>query len=189
MFCKKGVLWKFTKFTGKHLCQSLFFNNDAGLQPATLLKKRLWHRCFPVDFEKFLGTPFYIEHFWWLLLNFITKTAKINTSHYLLRPNTCYLVFFDRSKTREVIVLICDLWNLRGLLVSWNSKWILDHWQIWENTKCYGNTTQNCWLRVKISETAHNVKLTCKVFSYTFILNLNKSLCIRNWSGIGRPIK
>ena len=26
MFCKKGVLRKFTKFTGKHLCQSLFFN-------------------------------------------------------------------------------------------------------------------------------------------------------------------
>ena len=25
---------------------------------ATLLKKRLWHRCFPVDFAKFLRTPF-----------------------------------------------------------------------------------------------------------------------------------
>ena len=26
--------------------------------PATLLKKRLWHRCFPVNFMKFLRTPF-----------------------------------------------------------------------------------------------------------------------------------
>ena len=26
--------------------------------PATLLKKRLWHRCFPVNFAKFLRTPF-----------------------------------------------------------------------------------------------------------------------------------
>ena len=25
---------------------------------AALLKKRLWYRCFPVDFEKFLRTPF-----------------------------------------------------------------------------------------------------------------------------------
>ena len=25
-FVKKGVLRNFTKFTGKHLCQSLFFN-------------------------------------------------------------------------------------------------------------------------------------------------------------------
>ena len=26
VFCKKGVVRNFTKFTGKHLCQSLFFN-------------------------------------------------------------------------------------------------------------------------------------------------------------------
>ena len=56
----------FTKFTGKHLCQSLFFNKVAGLRPATLLKKRLWHRCFPVNFVKFLRTPFFIEHLSWL---------------------------------------------------------------------------------------------------------------------------
>ena len=68
VFCKKGVLRNFTKFTGKHLCQSLFFNKVAGLRPATLLKKRLWHRCFPVNFVKFLRTPFFIEHLWWLLL-------------------------------------------------------------------------------------------------------------------------
>ena len=36
--------------------------------PATLLKKRLWHRCFPVNFAKFLRTPFFTEHLWWLLL-------------------------------------------------------------------------------------------------------------------------
>ena len=38
--CKK-VLGNFTKFTAKHLCQSLFFNKVAGLRHATLLKKRL----------------------------------------------------------------------------------------------------------------------------------------------------
>ena len=31
LFCKKGVLENFAKFTGKHLCQSLFFNKVAGL--------------------------------------------------------------------------------------------------------------------------------------------------------------
>ena len=31
VFCKKGVLEIFAKFTGKHLCQSLFFNKVAGL--------------------------------------------------------------------------------------------------------------------------------------------------------------
>ena len=51
---KKGVLESFVKFTGKHLCQSLLFNKVADLRPVTLLKKRLWHRCFPENFVKFL---------------------------------------------------------------------------------------------------------------------------------------
>ena len=61
VFCKKGVLRNLAKSTGKHLCQSLFF--------ATLLKKRPWHRCLPVNFAKFLRTPFLTEHLRWLLLN------------------------------------------------------------------------------------------------------------------------
>ena len=52
----------------KHMCQSLFFNKVAGLRPATLLKNRLWHWCFPVNFAKFLRTPFLEEHLRWLLL-------------------------------------------------------------------------------------------------------------------------
>ena len=59
---KKSVLRNFTKFTGKHLCQSLLFNKVAGLRPAILLKKRLCHRCFPVNFLKFLRTPFFTVH-------------------------------------------------------------------------------------------------------------------------------
>ena len=55
---KKDALRNFTKFTGKHLCQSLFFNQAAGLRPAASFAKRLWHRCFPVSFAKFLKTPF-----------------------------------------------------------------------------------------------------------------------------------
>ena len=64
---KKGVFRNFIKVTGKHLYQSLFFNNVAGLRPATLLENRLWHRCFPVNFVKFLRTPFLTEHLQWLL--------------------------------------------------------------------------------------------------------------------------
>ena len=60
VFCKKGVLWNFVKLTGKHLCQSLF------------LKKRLWRRCFPGNFTKFLRTPLYREDLWWLFLLLIT---------------------------------------------------------------------------------------------------------------------
>ena len=51
---KKGVLRNFAKFIR---FQSLSFNNVAGLRPSTLLKERLWHRCFLVNFVKFLRTP------------------------------------------------------------------------------------------------------------------------------------
>ena len=55
---KNGVLRNFAKFIGKHLCQNLFFDKVAGLRPETLLKKRLCHRCFPMNFAEFLRTPF-----------------------------------------------------------------------------------------------------------------------------------
>ena len=89
VFCKKGVLRNFTKFKGKHLCQSLFFNKVAGLRPATLLKKRLWHRCFPVNFAKFLRTSFLTEHLRWLLLRKVllslVPTAAISSIAQLRR--------------------------------------------------------------------------------------------------------
>ena len=66
MFCKKRR--NFTKFTGKHLCQSLSFNKVAGLRHATLLKKSLWHRCFSVNFAKFLRRLFLQNTFGRLLL-------------------------------------------------------------------------------------------------------------------------
>ena len=55
---EKGGLRNLTKFTGKQLCQSLFYNKVVGLRPATLLKKRLWHRCFPVNFVKIQRASF-----------------------------------------------------------------------------------------------------------------------------------
>ena len=40
------------------MSESLFFNKIAVLKPAALLKKRIWYKYFPVDFAKFLRTPF-----------------------------------------------------------------------------------------------------------------------------------
>ena len=55
VFCEKRILKNFTKFPGKHLCRGLFF-------------KRLWQKCFLVNFVKFVRTAFLIEYLWWLLL-------------------------------------------------------------------------------------------------------------------------
>ena len=61
VFSKKRVHKNFAKFTGKHLCQGLFFNKAAGLR-MQFIKKRPWYRCFPVNFAEFLGAPFILEH-------------------------------------------------------------------------------------------------------------------------------
>ena len=57
LFCNKGVLKNFAKFIRKHLCQSLFLNKVVG-GACSFIEKRLWDRCFPVSFAKFLSTPF-----------------------------------------------------------------------------------------------------------------------------------
>ena len=54
VLCKKSVFKNFTKFTGKHPCQSLLFNKVVGL------------RCFSVNFANFLRASFFIEHLWGL---------------------------------------------------------------------------------------------------------------------------
>ena len=74
---RKVIFRNFTKFTRKHLCQSLFFKKVVGLRPATLLKKRLSHKCFPVNFVKFLRTPFLQNTSWQLLLWWVTHFEKI----------------------------------------------------------------------------------------------------------------
>ena len=83
---KKVALKYFAKFTGKHLCQSLFFNKVAGLRPATLLKKRLWYRCFPVNFAKFLGHLFYRtppdDCFWYFILNNLEDRLEYSFQDY-----------------------------------------------------------------------------------------------------------
>ena len=53
---RKGVLRNFAKFTGKHLCQSLFF------------KKETLARRFPVNFTKFVRTSFLQNTSWRLIL-------------------------------------------------------------------------------------------------------------------------
>ena len=65
MFGKKGVVKNAAKFTGKHVCRSLFFI-IVGLRP--LFKKRLRHRCFPVNLLRNFK-----EHLRWLPLHLLTQ--------------------------------------------------------------------------------------------------------------------
>ena len=69
-----------------------FLNKVESLKSANLLKKRLWYRCFPVNFAKFLRIYFIQNTSWWLLV----WTTASETSH------TKYLELIKRrSKVQE----------------------------------------------------------------------------------------
>ena len=97
VFCKKGVLRNLGKLTGKHLCQSLFFKKVTGL--ATFLKMRLWHRCFPVIFLKFLRTTFLTQQLQWLLLPIVFIQISVLPKEMFIY---CLLVYTEAA-TRIIL--------------------------------------------------------------------------------------
>ena len=72
VFCKKGIPRNFTKFIGKHLCQSLSFDIVAGLA-CNFIKKKTLAQVFSVNFVKLLRRSFYLEHLW--------ATASVKNGH------------------------------------------------------------------------------------------------------------
>ena len=101
--CFPGKVFKNIYFE-KHLQTTAYVNSGSS---ATLLKKRLWDRCYAVNFTKFLRTHFFIKHIWWLLLWFIVVASIILTwtrrvlayagsnwklkTFYILQKNTCFV--------------------------------------------------------------------------------------------------
>ena len=72
--------------------------------PATLLKKRLWCRCFPVNFVKFLGTPFLQNTSGRLLLYVLKKylLCILSRSH-LVQTHHNYLLYYFEVKQIEAV--------------------------------------------------------------------------------------
>ena len=77
------------------ISKSLNMHNLQKPQPATLIKKRPLHRCFPVNFAKFLRTPFSIEHLLWLLLNLV-KSTQYSTRRWF--RDLCKSVILSQSR-------------------------------------------------------------------------------------------
>ena len=78
-----------------------------GLRPATLLKKRLWHRCFTVNFAKVLRTPFLQNTFGWLLLCFMA----FSDWEFLPQPSKTFAI--GKSTVVSIIVYRNILSNFR----------------------------------------------------------------------------
>ena len=76
----------------KNTCTCLFFHKVTGLRPGTLLKNKLWHRCFPVNFARFVKIPFLTEHVRWLLLP---------TSQYSYQSHCILLMSWKQTSLRK----------------------------------------------------------------------------------------
>ena len=70
--------------------------------PESLLKKRLWPRCFPVNFAKFQRTPFVTEHFRWLLLSLRLRPSFSSCTN---RWNTQCCSLWQKYLTPKIEVL------------------------------------------------------------------------------------
>ena len=67
----------------ENTCASFFLNKVVGLRPATLFKKRLWHRCFPANSAKFLRTLFLQNTFGRLLLQNVSQEILLTLAKFL----------------------------------------------------------------------------------------------------------
>ena len=113
VFSENDALKIFFQSSQENTCASLFFNKTAGLRPVTLLKNRLWHRCFSVNLMKFLRASFFTENLERLCLN-IAKTLKKNLEEYLKQSSE--QVFSGETLLRKFVKFI-ENYLLRSLSV------------------------------------------------------------------------
>ena len=106
-----------------------FFNKVVGLRPVTLLKKSLWHRCFPVILTKFLRTSSLLNTsygcFWTFKQNLLFKLrdSKQNQSSRGALTRRCsenMQQFYMRTTMPK-----CDF-NTVAKQLTWNrtSAWV-----------------------------------------------------------------
>ena len=81
---KKGVLKNFVNVTGEFLCWSLFL--------IKLIKKRLYHKCFPLTFSKILTTPILKNSSDQLFLGTL-REKLLNSTSRLFYFNECLWTF------------------------------------------------------------------------------------------------
>ena len=116
----------------KHLCQSLFFIKVASPRP--LLKRTLWHKCFRVNFAKFLRTLFLQNTFGRLLLQILAVRNHLKIFSFKVRNiNTPLRKKFPRVNNAPNMTQ-----TYYGKL-SWEYIWGMCRSQL--ETKCLKNKT------------------------------------------------
>ena len=118
VFCKRSAIKNFAIFTGNTRARVPFLKKLHAL--CNFIKKRLWHRCFSVNFANILRTPFSIERFRWLLLHTMWKEFKYRVFYGL------YFHVFSSNKGKKWTAKSYEFGCFSGCgnVVEWISIWV-----------------------------------------------------------------
>ena len=107
VFYKKGVLKNLAKFTGKHLCQSLFLKN-LQVSPCNFNKKETLAQVFSREFCETSKNNFsYTEHLRWLLLHlqeniWVNQNTRQVRQHLILKTACNHnLILFPEKNCKK----------------------------------------------------------------------------------------
>ena len=128
LFCKKGVFRNFAKLTGKHLCQSLFFNEVVD-QACNFIKKETLAQMFSCEFcEISNNTVFYRAP------PVAASVVRRNTKHKKMKTRESKEWKFE-EKVREIgsfVLISCVCFSV----VHRSSRWMVEvKWNV-----CFWNT-------------------------------------------------
>ena len=103
MFCKKSVLRNFANLTGKHLCQSLFFNKVTGLSPVFVGLSSFSHNISTMQFE----------------LSMMMSSITVKLVSDKLMPMTLLLCEFAKHNRSNALNYFCKILHLTCSIVFW----------------------------------------------------------------------
>ena len=123
------------------------YNKLAGFKPCNFIKKRLWYRCFPVNFAKFLKTPILMNIFERIIVGYEAMKQYIHI-------NILMMISFLRDHVlfNVVVVMKACSFTKQGLQHRYFSVKIIKFSRI----PFHQNTTR---CLVLSSSTALNVRL------------------------------
>ena len=134
----KKVFLEILQNSEKNICARVsFLIKLQASAKSLLLKKRLWHRCLPLNFVEFLTTIFLTEHIrWLLLLESLFKVYIIDKVTFMIwrnRNEFLNLAGFQRARNNrfQVRVKLTVLWKTFPLLFAAS----------WETPKARGMTS------------------------------------------------
>ena len=114
VFCKKGFLRNFARFTGKHLCQSLSFNKVAD-RPGNFIKRKTLAQMFSRKSREISKSTFFTEHLRRLLLKLVLYLALV-LSLLKYRSTYVHLPFFKISAITKCMLEVPTFFWKKGFI-------------------------------------------------------------------------